>query len=732
MKIARKIFPLVLTLALTMGACMKLDEVNNPLEGFKLIIDYDIFNTFISFRFVDSSSGELIGTHDQSSVTITIKGSHKDGIVNQLGEHLEGYSSFSGLLTLALNPKDPYVPSTENPVQFIVASNYDGYYENETEITITEEGKYNFDIYLEKETLVGENRSYLRPIQVGSDGAVTDSLTIFSKKEGELFSLPHGLVLLDSVNQNFKNETLYLRVTVFGDFSQASVPQNLIAPVKTSLVEQKAFNLASLALIEMWVPDRQVKKVSGGSMQLSMFINPEMKNPYTEDGFNGGDELPTWLWQPSEGCWQLADSTQLFDGGQGTLYFNTGVSGLGYFGAAVAQQLCHCSGNAVFTLNEDFLKKPVSPTLSCYRKFDGKLLGQLPFFLNNTGESKLFDFLVPENNPIELRLVNRDRTNSFLAAPSQIEILNGCQAGQQLGFYLEPVSMHYSGAFVFNFTEDFPEEEFMANIQFYDLNTGKLLITLKKLISDGASIPVSTSMQQAASLGITFSAVDVSNAFKATPAGIVVNDPQAEGQIYELALSPDNCVLSGQINFSFLGQFEDGELDFKVEARDISTNEIVETLFFKCSENQPIVPFELILPKNMEVYLKLQRVSDGMRFHATPYQYEVGPVCQKGITWDVGISPVELLTVAIDIRAVCPDAEIIPTLVGYYRLVWDDQWTEVDLVSGSTTLELEVNGVYEMGILVDDELVFEEYTITGNELNLEFDLDQGQCDKFGY
>ncbi len=53
------------------GSCKKLDELKNPLDGFKLYINYDIFDTFLSFRFIDSESGALIST---TSVNMEIGG----------------------------------------------------------------------------------------------------------------------------------------------------------------------------------------------------------------------------------------------------------------------------------------------------------------------------------------------------------------------------------------------------------------------------------------------------------------------------------------------------------------------------------------------------------------------------------------------------------------------------------------------------------------------------------
>ena len=62
---------------LFIASCGKFDDLKTPLDGFKIYINYDIFDTFISFRFVDTATGELIGTTD---VKATISGENKDGV----------------------------------------------------------------------------------------------------------------------------------------------------------------------------------------------------------------------------------------------------------------------------------------------------------------------------------------------------------------------------------------------------------------------------------------------------------------------------------------------------------------------------------------------------------------------------------------------------------------------------------------------------------------------------
>ncbi len=731
MKKINNILPILLSFFLMVSSCGKLDEVKNPLDGFKLIIDYDIFNTFISFRFIDTSTGELIGATDGSSVAVSITGQHKDGVVGQLGESKSEHLSFSGLLTLALNPKDPYVPSSGNLIQFIVNANYEGYRKQSLNVVISEEGNYSFEVYLEKEETSGGVREYYREFNVGSNGTPNDSIKIASLDNESFFILPDDAVLLDSASNIISNEEVGLWVTIYENFNLAPIPQSLVVEtVEGDQVSQQSFDIVSLVKVKMRAGNSIVSSIKGASINLNIPLKEGVLNPITWENFAGGQKVKTWELN-KENAWVNNNEEELKEHG-GRLFLSVATNRLSFYAGAVTQPLCIFAGNAIFSLDENFIMKPVSPSLYCYREADLRYLGHIPYTISGDLHNEAFEFYVPQNNRLLLEVVNRDNTNSFKATPSQRLIHTPCVDNRLIQILLEPTSMDYNGSFVFNFLEEFPNEEFQVRASFYDVASGKHLLSQDYLVSDGKKVEVSTTMQQASSLKVTFSALNPDNSFTATPNEIIIQEPQVQGQEYQVALSPEKCLLSGTFEFNFSGQFPSGDIDFKVEVRDETTNNLIENIYLKCSETELLVPFNIVLAKSERAYLKVKRVVSGTKFHVAPYEFSIGDVCQKGLTWNVDISPVEMITVDINVKAVCPDTEIIPTLTGYYRLVWDEEWNEVELVYGNTTLDLEKNGTYEMGIIVDGELVSEIYTITGPSLNLEFDLDQDQCDKFGY
>ena len=101
-------------IAILLSSCIHLSDLKSPLEGIKVLVNYNIFKTFLSFRFVDSVTGLPIGQTGSEKVQVHITGSSSPAIVDQLGNHKDIYETVFGLLSLALNPKDPWKPSAQN------------------------------------------------------------------------------------------------------------------------------------------------------------------------------------------------------------------------------------------------------------------------------------------------------------------------------------------------------------------------------------------------------------------------------------------------------------------------------------------------------------------------------------------------------------------------------------------------------------------------------------------
>jgi hypothetical protein len=88
--------------------------------------------------------------------------------------------------------------------------------------------------------------------------------------------------------------------------------------------------------------------------------------------------------------------------------------------------------------------------------------------------------------------------------------------------------------------------------------------------------------------------------------------------------------------------------------------------------------------------------------------------------------------VAIKLKVVCKKSEVIPTLHGYYRTVWEDQWKECDIVNGAMTITCEMGATYIVGLMVDGKMESTTYKIDGITFDFNFNLGDADCAKMGW
>ncbi|NOY95468.1 MAG: hypothetical protein GXO81_03655 [Chlorobi bacterium] len=727
------IVSITLSFLLALGACSNLNEVKNPLDGFKLIVNYDIFETFVSFRFIDTGTGGLLGVSDGSSVNVTIGGEDQEGVVSQLGEHSTQYASFSGLLALALNPKPPYVPESDNPFNFTITADFDGYYSEEFSVEITETGNHTFEVYMEKVGSPTGYREYFRKIPLNEANEVAHSVSIDSHDKNFCFTIPAGATFFDADGGQVAGDEVSLSVIVYNRIEYAPVPTALITDVEVGgNKETGAFNPLNLAKVRIWSDTKEVSYLQNGEMQICFEIDPALKDPRTWEPIKEGDALKVWQFDEPGKTWVYKNDVLVLKNSNGLKYINTNIDHCATFSGAIVQGVCRFNGDVKFSSEANAFPGPVSLSVDCYRLGDGKFIEKELYEFSESEYSAAFSFLVPENNPVKFSVSNQNNTNSFEATPAEIQVASPCGRGYSFEVQLKPTSMDFAGAIQFHFAGSFPNGQIEVGIDFYDAQTGQLLLTQRHTVSDNEVVDLSTSIKQVNSLRIVYNAINTDNWFFANPSEIIVDNPLANGLLWEVELTPEKCLLNGNLVFDFTGPFGGSNIYFEVEVRDEQTGAVIESYILQCSETNTTIPFSIVLPNDKTVYLKLKRVAGETKFHVYPYEISVGMPCQQNLTWNMEISPVVMQLVNVNVLITCPNAQIIPSFKGYYRLVWEDEWKEVDLVYGSASLNMELNGTYELGIIIDGKMISKEYIVTGPDLSLEFELDDQECGTLGY
>ena len=188
------------------------------------------------------------------------------------------------------------------------------------------------------------------------------------------------------------------------------------------------------------------------------------------------------------------------------------------------------------------------------------------------------------------------------------------------------------------------------------------------------------------------------------------------------------------LNFNFTRSADHANSNYTVKAEliDMADQSVVQDILFQVLPGQSAYSAKLFLSKLIQYQVNLKRVDGAPLFMAYPYQFEMGYISQTDYSYTSELSDVVFKPVSITATVVCQKTEIIPTLHGYYRTVWDDQWRQIDIINGVLNLNSELNATYELGLIVDGQMQTSTYLFDAGTLNFNFNLDDANCSKMGW
>ena len=711
---------------LFIASCGKFDDLKNPLDGFKIYINYDIFDTFISFRFVDTATGELIGTAD---VKATINGAHKNGVVDQFGNNKDTYTSVYGLMSLALNPKDPYVPADNNPIKFSVLATAGGYQEQKTDITITETGVHYFNIYMEKESaLLQGYKKYVRHIPLYNSSLI-DSFSLQSTGGEFKINIKKDVTLLDGNHATVPDTFAIAELIVYTNVNAAPISQQLVTDVEIGGNTVKmAYNPVSIISFSIETATAEIHNINNGKIEFTFGLDSDFIDPLTDQKITAGNVLPVYNY---ENHWKQETEKTIQESGD-SLFIDFSTDHLSLFSVGIVQPGCEFSGDILFSFDNDFATEPVGTRLYCYREKDNKYICRIDYDLTSQSLFHNFSFMVPVDNSVQLRIRQKSSANGFSAVPANITVDNPCNQNSNFNVGLTSTTIAFSVQVTFHFLETFPNNNFNVRIGFYNADNNSYLFSKTYNISQDEKIQIDTGVPSDQRIYLKFSAVNQDNAFTSSPDKIIIEDPTIPSQSWNVNLTPKNCLFSGNFNFNYTDSFENEAIELKLLFINKQSNNIDKQKIVSFQPPANTVPVSTVLPKNEQYNVRIMRTGSGQKFQMYPYQFNIDQTCSVGAVWDADISPVIEQLIIFNVTVACPSTEILPTLQGFYRLVWKEDWHNADIVNGLIEMVLEMNGTYEIGIIIDDEMKIKEYKVIDTVNDIVYELSEEECGKMGW
>lgn len=319
----------IISLALALFLLIFADscKVKNPLEGAKLIINYDILKSYINVQFEDAATGKLIGFEGNNQVKVTITGENADAVLDNTGVLKEEYKSSNGFLGLALNPNNKFIPTQSNPIKFTIVAKIDGYISTSKNVTISEEGTYHLKIVMTDVSnppsgVIVREAKGVGNLESGTGSLLSELVVKTSGDEVEII-IPEGTVIKDS-DGNTLSGSLDITLVYFDnllDGSLAAFPGGLITRVNQNgqTLDGAFFSAGFVALEIADENGNSAETFEENQVLLNMIVKAPTYNPETQTNVAAGNELPVYSYNTKNGEWTL-EQTVIVESGEGSDY----------------------------------------------------------------------------------------------------------------------------------------------------------------------------------------------------------------------------------------------------------------------------------------------------------------------------------------------------------------------------------------------------------------------------
>ncbi len=379
-----------------------------PIDNTKIVVNYDLINTKLNFKFIDGATGAQIGQSDKNTnVTITVTGPNKDVVLDITGVKLKNNSaeSVNGFITLGLNPNTEYTPTADNPIEFTVVAQADGYISTSMPIRIYEEGNYQYRFAMVKLDAPPAGVTVEQNMNAGNltNGQVADDITVQTNGAEASITFNQGMTMTDE-NGAPLDGNISVMVTHFDnleDQSLAAFPGGLTPMVnQDGDVESGVFYSAGFAAIE--VTDASGKKAaqfSNGTATLEMIINPQTYNPETKGPVKPGDEIPLYSYDPETGSWTFEKTVVVEETAKG-LTVTTEISHLSYWNLDwFESDNCDYGITLNFTIDQDLCTD--SYLIGTIRKAeDNSFISMIYLYLKDGDEQQYQLMYAPSGIPV--------------------------------------------------------------------------------------------------------------------------------------------------------------------------------------------------------------------------------------------------------------------------------------------------------------------------------------------
>jgi hypothetical protein len=726
-----------LLICILLFSCNKFDNLKSPIDGFKAIINYDIFNTFLSFRFIDAETGNLIGGgNDDQKVTVTFSGASAEAVIDQLGNHEESFKSVYGLMSLALNPNDKWVSSPDNVASIHIEANCDNYKTSDLDIRIDTTGKYEYLVMMEKTSVETTGvKKYVFHLKLNNKGELIEKFNFTSTANEVTLAIPEGTQFAKANGEIDTSSTVTVSLTIYNTISNAPIPYSLLQ----NIIDDKG-TIRKMALDLYSVIDISIKNSASefltNPLNHPLTVRHKIKNsayqPEKKQIIAPGDKVNTYTYHSSMNGWQPNGEFLLQTDPQSN-YIISEIDTFCLHASGMHIGLCELSGNIKYNLTGDFPTFPVPASLYFYRRFDARYISNQMINIPENGFQNRVTFLSPENTPVQVNIWNYSNTNPFTITPAIFYFDQGCGTFEPVETNLTSTSVPVTGIVKLNFVSSFPENEFEVYADIYKKSDNNhLWRSVYKIGNNQQEFEINTNLPANNEVYLKLTSVRSDNIFESAPVAIDFNTSSATNQLWQFNLTPLYTYSTFNFHFDRAADLPIKAYPIRIDFTNPTTKKVEATTTINVDPGQDDYAVKMFLPNNINYKVNIKRVDNSPDFMAFPYEFRTNNTLEPEYSYTTELSAVVHQNVRITLKVVCAQSEIIPTLHGYYRTEWEDSWHETDMVNGVLAIECEMNAAYIIGMIINGKMEVVHYQIKETDLNLEFKLTDEQCAVMGW
>jgi len=604
-------------LALLFSGCRKSGD---PMDDIKISIDLNIFKTFVSFRFADAQTGELIGSSDGTIVSLVFSGRDAAAVVSQTGEQPAQHTSVLGMVSVALDPYGRYEMKPGSSVIFDFLATAPGYTPTRASLTITKTGTLVCIVNMRES---GSSQSGPQVYRVKPGDIVGGTLLAGFRMmtPGNLFELDcPDSVQFAGTGGTPASGRLTIIATRYGKLSET-----VAGGTRVMDFSDQGVTTAGVLHPES-ILDISLESAGAGAIT-NLPGKPVSWRFTVSSDYQPGDSLPVWSYFPSEKLWKSEGYAEVSI--EDTSRFATFA--LRHFSLYASGQVAptrSVSGEITFSFEKPFPTLSFPGIITLVDAVSGEIIQTVGVTLYS-GLSLPLALDLPIGSAISMTVQATEADFELATQPTSLLIAPD-QTSFSTSFTLIPLKCRFSGTVTAHFPADFRGYPVPAQIRVTDAESGNLLSAKSiQITAADFSSSVSIMAREGRAVNIRIIPVALDSDFRCSQEQITEESPCMENGSWSFNLESTTCRIHSLISVNIAGPLQHEPIPAELILLRASDRRRIKSMVVNLNPGGTTIDLESAVPMNTDVVILLGPALAERPFTTDPGEFTWANPCSN-------------------------------------------------------------------------------------------------------